>query len=257
MCAPFPSYEQMKEQRDQALLNARPALILWWTYADILKTDDPERHLADLAKAAFSPVPMASPPIPETVSDCPSAWRCEDIGNPKLRGTQVINNGTWTLQGAGWDIWARPWVRADQFHFVWQNLDGDKKLSARIVSQTHTNSSAKVGIMVRKSVDPVSPYYAVYLTPDTGVHVQYRQDYGKESRDLSSVSLTAPVYLSVTRHGMTYSTYISTDGVSWALLPNSEINLGQLSGTLMAGLAITSRNEERLGSAVVEDVLFP
>jgi hypothetical protein len=251
-CAPFPSYEQMKAQRDQVLLNSQPSIILWWTYADILETKDPTQHLEDLAAAAFAPLPTATA-LPEFPEDqCPQDWQCEDIGHPNLKGTQFQNNETWTVQGSGWDIWAEPWVKADQFRYIWQSRPENFKVTTRVISQTSTNISAKSGWMIRKSFDPVSPYYAVYATPGAGVRVQYRPGYGQESQDLATILKKAPIYVQVVRIDTTYSAYFSQDGKNWKLIPKSTIRLEDLNGTLMVGIAVTSHNEAETNTAAFD-----
>jgi hypothetical protein len=253
-CAPFPNYEQMKAQRDQTLLYSTPEFILWFYYPHILGSDNPAQHWNDLAVAAVAPLPGHIPlPTPRPQS-CPSGWICEDIGNPKLQGTQSVADGAWTVEGAGWDIWSLMWVKADQFRYVWQYLMADGELGARAISQTNTNSSAKAGIMLRKTFDPVSPYYAVFITPATGIHVQYRSDFNQNPTDVASVSRTPPVYLKIIRVGTTCSAYTSADGAHWILIPNSTVDVGGLSGALMAGLAVTSRNEDMLSITEFDSV---
>ncbi len=256
-CAPFPSAEQMKAQRDQTILSAHPALILWWTYEDILKTDDPEKHLADLAAAAFAPLPQGASATTTPARACPPGWHCEDVGNPTLKGSQSVADGKWLVSGAGWDIWARQYERADQFHYVWREVSGELSAEAKAVSQLETDPSAKAGIMFRKSIDPVSPYYAVYVTPESGLQVQYRTDYGLESREASWAMLRAPIYLKIERHGTTFQAYSSPDGNQWTELHYSAIDIPSLSGSLMAGMAVTSRNEAVLGGATFTDVAIP
>jgi len=58
---------------------------------------------------------------------CPSGWSCGDIGYPSISGSQSVSGNTWTVQGAGGDIWSV----SDQFHYVWQSLNGDSDVSAR------------------------------------------------------------------------------------------------------------------------------
>jgi hypothetical protein len=254
-CAPFPSYEQMKAQRDQTILNAKPSIILWWTYQDILKTDNPSKHLDDLATAAFSPLPDPESSSEPQLSECPVNWNCEDIGAPALTGTQTLIDGTWNIQGSGWDIHLENWVRADQFRFVWQNFS-DGELSVKALSQTYTDSAAKAGLMIRKTFDPISPYYAVYVTPRRGVRVQYRADFAKDSQDLAAVSGTVPVFLKITKNGTSFSAFTSSDGDNWSLIPHSTITLANLDGLLMGGLAVTSRNENALSAATFDHLII-
>jgi hypothetical protein len=248
-CAPFPSYAQMKAQRDQVLANSRPAIILWWTYQDILQTENPTRHLDDLAAAAFAPLPDRTPaptPVQET---CPSQWNCADIGSPILAGTQSKAAGTWTVTASGWDIWTHMWEKADQFRFIWQTQDGDLAISARLVSQSDTDPYAKAGLMFRKTLDPLSPYYAVLVTPERGVRVQYRAGFVEKSRTLGISLGVAPVFLKLEKTGTVFQAYTSSDGARWKLVSGSTIDLPSLEGEVMAGMAVSSHAETTLGTA--------
>jgi hypothetical protein len=253
-CAPFPSYEQMKAQRDQTIQNARPEIILWFSYPDILDSDDPARHWQDLVAAAFAPLPDPIPAAAPRPQDCPEGWNCEDIGQPKLQGTQSLAGGVWSVEGSGWDIWSSMWEQADQFRMIWQEWAANGELTARVLSQTDTNSRAKAGIMVRETFDPVAPYYAVFVTPQGGIRVQCRYDFNQDPVSLASVRMMVPVYLRITRTGTTYSAYVSADGADWALIHNSAADMANLSGPLMAGLAVTSRDEDRLSTAEFDRV---
>lgn len=255
-CAPFPSYEQMKAQRDQALRHSRPEIILWFNYADILDSDDPAQHWSDLVAAAFAPPPAPVPlPTPRPQS-CPPGWACEDIGHPVLEGSQSLSGNVWTIEGSGWDIASIMWKKADQFRYVWQPLAGDGGLSARVRGQTGSSAAAKAGIMLRKTFDPVSPFYAVYVTPGGDVGVQHRSAFGVDPVDVASRSEEAPVYLKISRAGTKYSALTSTDGSRWNLIPGSTVDAPALGGTLMAGLAVTSRDPAALSSAQFEDVVL-
>jgi hypothetical protein len=253
-CAPFPSYEQIKAQRDQTILNSQPEIILWFSYPDILASDDPDQHWSDLAAAAFARLPTPIPVATPRPQDCPSAWNCEDIGSPTLEGTQSLAGDRWSVEGSGWDIWSSMWEQADQFRMVWQELTANGQVSARVISQTDTNARAKAGIMLRKTFDPVSPYYAVFVTPRSGIRVQCRDDFGQNPTELASVRIAAPIYIQVARTGTTYGTFTSTDGTNWTPIPNSTATLANLEGSLMAGLAVTSRNKDVLSVAEFDSV---
>src|SRR5262249_7261901 len=80
-----------------------------------------------LGTATFDPINLSgsAPPPPTT---CPTNWTCADIGGTAFSSSQSLDNGIWTVQGAGSDIWDT----SDQFHFIWQPLTGDGTLSARV-----------------------------------------------------------------------------------------------------------------------------
>jgi hypothetical protein len=253
-CARFPTYEQMKAQRDQTIMNSHPAVILWWTYADILRTENPQATLDELAKAAFSPLPTNSTVPTDVLNNCPQGWNCEDIGNPSLKGRLVIKAGNWVLWGSGWDIWSTPFARADQFYYVWQSLDCNGYLSVGVSHIAGHSDRSKAGIMMRKSFDPVSPYYAVFVTSPNGGKVQFRSDFGQDTQDLAFTFVQSRVYLKIVRSSTSFGSYTSSDGISWDLISGSQKVINSLTDTLMGGMAVTSGDEKTLESAAFDHV---
>lgn len=53
-CEPYPTFDQMHQMRDFVLQNSTPQLILWYSYFDILRSDNPTQHWHDLVMAAQS-----------------------------------------------------------------------------------------------------------------------------------------------------------------------------------------------------------
>lgn len=182
---------------------------------------------------------------------CPTGWTCADIGAVGLAGSQSLNNGTWTIQGAGADISAAP----DAFHFVWQNLAADGAVSAQITAQQPTNSYAKAGVMIRASSDPGSPYYAALMTPQHGIRVQMRATQGGAMVNAATPAGLVPIYLEVTRTGQSFSAYTSSDGTNWSLIPNSTRTIAALTGPSLAGLADTSHNAAALSTVTFNSVI--
>jgi hypothetical protein len=108
--------------------------------------------------------------------------------------------------------------------------------------------------MFRASTDPSAPYYAVYITPANGVNVQYRTAQGAEAMSIA-VAGTAPVFLKASRSGNVFTAYSSTNGTTWTQVPGSTVTLSNLSGTLLAGLAVTSHNGGALCTASFRSVV--
>ncbi len=178
---------------------------------------------------------------------CPDQWSCGDIGYAAPRGSQLFNRltNTWTLQGGGFDIF----FKTDQFHFVWQTMNGDGALSAHtsFIAQTELdaqvgNDYAKAGIMLRANTDTGSPYYGVFITPLHGIIVQYRKQQGDSTGETILPDIPkGAVYLKVVRSGTIFTAYISKDDNDWILIDGSSIALNT-GNTMLAGLAVTSHN---------------
>jgi hypothetical protein len=73
----WPTAAEMQRMRDLSLERARPSLILWYSYFDIVGSSDPARHWDDLVAAAFAPLPPAPAPVaaPKASLDVPSRFR--------------------------------------------------------------------------------------------------------------------------------------------------------------------------------------
>ena len=76
-----------------------------------------------------------------------------DIGTPKLAGSSSYDSATKTynLKGAGYNIW----FNRDEFHYLYNKMKGDFKVTAnfQFVSDTGGNAHRKIGWMIRESED--------------------------------------------------------------------------------------------------------
>jgi hypothetical protein len=83
----WPTEQEMQAMRDAALAEADPALILWFSYPDIISSDDPAGHWQDLVSAAFAKpaLPPASSPVAATGQSTPPPERPETAAHARLR----------------------------------------------------------------------------------------------------------------------------------------------------------------------------
>ena len=189
----------------------------------------------ELNTAVFDSVAVrdSAPAVPEP-------WTCGDIGNPKMPGDAVFADGTWTVVGAGDDIWGD----ADQSHYCHQPLAADGTITARVVSQENTNDWAKAGVMVKSSTTAGSDYAALMVTPVNGVHLQSGFD-----TDVDGPDTGAPMWLRLTRTGTTVTAAWSEDGTVW-----TDLGTVALPGEATVGLFVTSHNGSDPGTAVFDSV---
>src|SRR5262249_6304895 len=92
-----------------------------------------------LNTATFDNVAVASG------SGVPTPWTSGDVGATGVAGTASYGAGTFTVRGAGADVWGS----ADAFQFVSQPLAGDGQIIARVASLQNTSAFAKAGVMIR------------------------------------------------------------------------------------------------------------
>ena len=147
----------------------------------------------------------------------PAPWVSGDIGAPPLAGSASETGGTFTVSGAGSDIWGGE----DQFHFVHQPLAGDGTIVARVVSQDDTSEWAKSGLMVKASATAGATYAAVMVTPDHGARLQ-----ANFVNDTGGAVVAPPnAWLKLTRVGNTFTAYTSVDGSAWILLGSQTVTM--------------------------------
>src|SRR5262247_2019926 len=76
-------------------------------------------------------------------------WTSTDVGAVGIAGTASQSaDGTWTVQASGADIWGG----ADSFHFVYQTSRAFGAVQATVVDLQNTNTFAKAGVMLRRSL---------------------------------------------------------------------------------------------------------
>jgi hypothetical protein len=187
----------------------------------------------------------ALPPSEPGADPCPAGWACEDIGDPLLVGDQTLTGGTWTLSGAGGDIWDV----ADQFRFAWQNVSTNSVVSAGVTNHTDTSPYAKAGVMMRAGRGASAADYAVLVTAGQGLFVERRYANGAPTDLIANPPGAVPAYVRIVRSGTIFSAQTSGDGVTWTPVAGSTVTMPNLSGTLLGGLALSSNNTEKIASA--------
>ena len=192
--------------------------------------------------------PSPAPPA----SACPAGWSCADVGNPAAVGDQSLAGSTWTIKGAG--TASANNIYADQFHFVWAAIAGDGTLAAHIATQPNTAAGAQAGLEFRaNATDPGAPFYGAFVTPTKGIGVVYRSSAGLRTLLAATTAGAAPAYLQISRYGNTYTTFGSTDGLTWTALVGSSVTFGA-GGAMVAGLVVNSGSPTALAVDTLDSV---
>jgi len=205
------------------------------------------RAANDAGVSANSNTSSATTYTAPVTATLPAGWSAQDIGSPALVGTSSSANGTFTIAGAGNDIWNT----SDQFQFASQPLSGDGTIVARVNSITPTDPWAKAGVMIRESSAANSPYIDVLVTPSHGASIQYRTSAGAYANHIIGPSVNAPYWVKLVRSGNTFSGWDSRDGTNWSHI--GSVNIAMPADVAM-GLAVTSHNTGAINTSTFDHV---
>jgi hypothetical protein len=130
-------------------------------------------------------------------------WRARDIGLTQIPGFSYANGGTLTIQGHG-DMTE---VSEDAFHYVFQTLEGDGSITARVEQVSGTNSNSEVGVMIRDGLSPLAPHVAVVASYNSTKRLLARDVAGQTSIavPVESGGNFSPVWVRLTRSGPAFT----------------------------------------------------
>ncbi|HYM22069.1 MAG TPA: Ig-like domain-containing protein [Vicinamibacterales bacterium] len=195
---------------------------------------------SSLAQASFSHVSAASLALP-------SPQQQTDIGSPAIAGGAQYRQGSYTISGAGSDIWGA----SDQFHYVFQQVSGDLDVVARVASIAQTSAWAKAGVMVRESLAPDARHATAFASAADGYAFQRRIDPGGASENTAGGVSAPPGWVRLVRTGYQFQAFWSLDGVTWQPMGTDTV---PMTDPVYVGIAVTSHNASQATTAVVDSL---
>ncbi len=180
-------------------------------------------------------------------SNLPSPWQSQDVGSTGQAGSTTLSGSTFTVRGAGADIWGSN----DAFQFAYQPLTGDGSIIARVTNVQNTNSFAKAGIMLRTSTSSSSQHVILDLRPTGDIEFMTRSTNGGATSWLAGATQPAPVWMKLARSGSTVTASISTDGSTWSVVGSTSI---AFPSTIDAGLIVSSHDTSTLNTSTFDSV---
>ncbi len=175
----------------------------------------------------------------------PSPWANTDIGFPQTAGSAKYASGTFTIKGAGADIWGT----TDQFQYSYQTLTGDGSIVARIKSQENTDGWAKAGVMIKESTIPLSKYVTMGISPTNGYVFQ-----NNFNGNINGAAYTFPnAWVKLTRTGNTFNAYRSVDGINWVQYGTTTL---AMQSQVTIGLSVLSHNSPITSTVQFDNVLI-
>lgn len=190
-----------------------------------------------------------------------------DVGTPTLDPAypsfvSVTASGGYIITAQGSDIWNT----ADGFHFAWELKTNDFDVVVRGVSQGHSDTWAKAGLMVREVLDPYSRNWSVVNTPapdatssvgNNSIDCNMRDGYAGATTGWKNLAGNTPptypnAWVRLKRTGSVLSAYASSNMVNWVQLSayDTSTNLnGALLAEVYVGLCTASHGNDVFGTA--------
>jgi hypothetical protein len=185
--------------------------------------------------------------VESQLSDLPSGWQSTDIGAVGQPGSASANSGTFTVSGAGADVWGA----ADAFHYAYRTLNGDGTIIAEVVSVDGAMAWTKMGVMIRATLAANSAHAFMLVSTAKGVAFQRRRTAGGLSTNTSRAG-SAPRWVRLTRAGTVITASVSADGRAWTVVGSD--SFAGLPSTVLVGLGASSHDTTRLATGTFANI---
>jgi len=182
-----------------------------------------------------------------TGNTLPVGWLNQDVGAVGTRGSASFANNTFSVKGAGADIWGT----ADAFQYVYQQVTGDIQIAARVDSVENTNAFAKAGVMLRQFTTATSAHVILDVRPDGSLEFMTRSTDGGATTFLAGGSQAFPVWLKLARTGSTITGSVSSDGSTWTAVGSVSTAMPTNANI---GLVVTSHDTTVLNTSTFDNV---
>ena len=131
----------------------------------------------------------------QLATSMPSSWSHQDVGAVGVAGDATFSGTTYTVTGAGTDVWGA----ADAFHFAFQTLTGDGSITARVASVQNVSGWTKAGVMIRETLDPASANAFMLVSFGKGLAFQERVTAAGATTSTPGSSSPAPYWVRLDR----------------------------------------------------------
>jgi regulation of enolase protein 1 (concanavalin A-like superfamily) len=179
----------------------------------------------------------------------PANWQTQDIGAVAVAGNASFASGTYSVTGAGADIWGT----ADALRYAWTTLNGDGRITARVATEQNVHAWTKAGVMIRESVASGSRHALMLVSPGKGNAFQRRVATNGVSTSTAGALVTAPYWVRLSRIGDVITASQSADGATWSVVGTDTMAFAQ---TISVGLAVSSHSTTTSATATFDHVVI-
>ncbi|MCU1381457.1 MAG: hypothetical protein JWL71_154 [Acidobacteria bacterium] len=164
----------------------------------------------------------------------PSPWTSQDIGATQTGGWSSYSGGTFSVTGAGADVWGT----ADAFQFAHRPLSGDGAIVARVATVENVQPWTKAGVMIRDGLMAGAANAAMIVAAGKGLSFQYRKAAGGTTANVL-VPGAPPRWVKLARTAGVITASTSPDGQAWTVVGHATI---AMAAKVEAGLALASHS---------------
>ncbi len=173
-----------------------------------------------------------------------------DIGEPPLKGSADFDAATskYNITGSGTDIWGQ----SDQFHYVWREMSGNLAVTATARFVTEGVGHRKAVIMLRKNLDPDSPFLQLAIHGDGTPSVQFRSTKAGNTNTVDFPVQGPGIWkLKLVRQGSTVTFWIGKGDSPLTELGHTVNGLGS---PVLVGLGVSSHTQAATNTVLFSDV---
>jgi regulation of enolase protein 1 (concanavalin A-like superfamily) len=183
-----------------------------------------------------------------TAVGLPSGWTDLDIGSVSEAGSASYFSNVFTLTGGGASIYNT----ADGMHFMYQPLNGDGTIVARVLSASGTQYP-QAGVMIRETLNANSTnaFMAYQPYPSPYTYFYWRPSTGASTFSTGSAISALPYWVMLVRSGSNFTGFTSPDGVNWTQVSSTTLTMAT---NAYIGLAVSSDNTSALATATFDNV---
>ncbi|HEY2153308.1 MAG TPA: hypothetical protein VGH34_21050 [Vicinamibacterales bacterium] len=177
----------------------------------------------------------------------PTPWQSVDVGSVGVQGSAFFQNNTFTVSGAGADIWGT----SDAYHIVASGVEGANVLiDARVTSEDAADTFAKAGVVLTNNFGAT---VILDVRPNGDIEFMSRPARGEPMQFVAGATASLPIWLELTRQGDTFTGYFSTDGTHLSVIGSTSVFMPN---DITAGLAVSSHDTSALNTSAFDHVLL-
>lgn len=211
---------------------------------------DPSTFIFAKDETFMTSAPFRRDPYSALLTNDVTSLTGADIGSVNASGTQSYADDTWTVEGAGSDVYGGS---SDDFHFAYKQMNGDGSFIAKVNSIENTSSSAKAAVVIRESLAANSDMATMSLTASGSAYNSRGFEAADGNGSLSDGDVTIPFWIKVERRDNTVVGYVSPDGVNWAAQQNTHFDMAD---DYYIGLGVSSGNSSTLCTSKFTNVEY-